>query len=270
MRPLCFILPLLCFLPLLSSNPVKPTCSPTQYSWPYISPTFCCEKCPAGEFMARRSQKNCDHKCEPCEVGKYTAGYNTAMNCEFCNSCSKPNMEVKTECSATHNTVCTCKAGYKCKDQDCNECVSTVKPTVPPSATAKVEVKTDCNPTHNTVCTCKAGYKCKDQDCKECVLIPATVKPTVPPSTTVATPDVSTTRLAPKPIADTVWFLVIIALLCTGIALVVVTKIKPFLVWIRFTHGYFLAEKPATQPACDEEVSKPVQEVCGKCDQPMC
>ncbi|XP_005731970.1 CD27 antigen [Pundamilia nyererei] len=221
MRPLCFILPLLCFLPLLSSNPVKPTCSPTQYSWPYISPTFCCEKCPAGEFMARRSQTNCDHKCEPCEAGKYTAGYNTAMNCEFCNSCSKPNMEVKTECSATHNTVCTCKAGYKCKDQDCNECVSTVKPTVPPS-------------------------------------------------TTVATPDVTTTRLATKPIADTVWFLVIIALLCTGIALVVVTKIKPFLVWIRFTHGYFLAEKPATQPACDEEVSKPVQEVCGKCDQPMC
>lgn len=33
------------------------------------------------------------------------------------------------------------------------------------------------------------------------------------------------------------WFLVIIALLGAGIALVLVTKIQPFLRWIRSKHG---------------------------------
>lgn len=32
--------------------------------------------------------------------------------------------------------------------------------------------------------------------------------------------------------------------------------------------GYILTEKPATASE-DEGVSKPVQEVCGKCDQPI-
>ncbi|XP_031600135.1 tumor necrosis factor receptor superfamily member 23 [Oreochromis aureus] len=214
---------LLCLPPVLSSV-IPKDCKKTQYKWPHNSYELCCEKCPAGEFVAKRSPTTCYRTCEPCGPGKYTTSYNAAMTCDFCDSCNKPNMEVKTECNATHNTVCTCKA----------------------------------------------GYKCGDQDCKECVAIPGTIIPTVPPSTTVARPEVTTTQRAPKAIADTAWFLVIIALLCTGIALVVVTKIKPFLVWIRFTHGYFLAEKPATQPQCDEEVSKPVQEVCGKCDQPMC
>ncbi|MEQ2266585.1 hypothetical protein XENORESO_011276 [Xenotaenia resolanae] len=69
-------------------------------------------------------------------------------------------------------------------------------------------------------------------------------------------------------LTDTQWFLVIIVLLCAGIALVVVTKIKPLLHWIRSNQVYFLDHKPVTVPlrAMDDDVSKPVQEVCGKCD----
>lgn len=65
-------------------------------------------------------------------------------------------------------------------------------------------------------------------------------------------------------LAGTVWLLMITACLCTGIAFVVVTTVKS----IRSKNGYILTEKPATASE-DEGVSKPVQEVCGKCDQPI-
>ncbi|KAF0045518.1 hypothetical protein F2P81_002047 [Scophthalmus maximus] len=73
------------------------------------------------------------------------------------------------------------------------------------------------------------------------------------------------TAIAPsKPVTGTVWLLMITACLCTGIAFVVVTTVKS----IRSKNGYILTEKPATASE-DEGVSKPVQEVCGKCDQPI-
>ncbi|KAK2910100.1 hypothetical protein Q8A73_007815 [Channa argus] len=122
-----------------------------------------------------------------------------------------------------------------------------------------------CNTTHNAVCTCTAGYKCKDQPCTQCEAISTPTKPTLTPSTSILT----TTWKPPKSIIETVWFLVIIALLCAGIALLVVARIKPILRWIRSKHGYFLTQKPAPESQFfeHEEVSKPVQEVCGKCDQ---
>ncbi|KAM4735232.1 uncharacterized protein FYW61_005781 [Anableps anableps] len=77
-----------------------------------------------------------------------------------------------------------------------------------------------------------------------------------------------TSNVSPAIQIDTQWFLVIIALLCVGIALVVVAKIKPLLHWIRSNHGYFMAQKIVTVPprTVDDDVSKPVQEMCGKCD----
>ncbi|XP_028984923.1 CD27 antigen [Betta splendens] len=123
-----------------------------------------------------------------------------------------------------------------------------------------------CNATHDAVCTCQAGFTCADRACSECVPTRATTRPAPTPGASTT----ETTGRRSKSVPDTVWFLVITALLCAGIALVLVTKISPFLQWFRLRHGYFLAEKPAVlQCAADEEVSKPVQEVCGKCDQPI-
>lgn len=66
------------------------------------------------------------------------------------------------------------------------------------------------------------------------------------------------------------WLPVIVILLCAVIFLLVLTKLRVFLKWIRSTHGYFLAVKAAPVPPCtDDSVSKPVQEMCGKCDQPI-
>ncbi|XP_049903450.1 tumor necrosis factor receptor superfamily member 4 isoform X2 [Epinephelus moara] len=148
-------------------------------------------------------------------------------------------------------------------DMTCEVCVNCNKPNM--------EYKRNCSTTHNAVCGCKAGYACRDLSCKDCVPIPtSTIKTTLPPSTTALKPGTLTTLWEPsQPIKDTAWFLVIIALLCTGLALVVLTKIKPFLRWIKSKQGYFLAKEaaPAPQGSEDEEVSTPVQEVLGKCDQ---
>ncbi|XP_023119552.3 tumor necrosis factor receptor superfamily member 6 [Amphiprion ocellaris] len=198
------------------------SCTDQQYSWPSKMPRLCCPKCEPGTSMAGRSEDTCDKKCEPCEGNQFMDSYNVEMDCNDCRKCDQPNMEVKTRCNSTQDTVCSCLPGYRCTDEPCSMCVP----------------------------------------------IPTAADPTEAPPTTASTPGPLTTLLAQRaPIRDTVWFLAIIVLLCAGIAVAVVTKIKPILRWFRSRYGYFLAEKPAAQD--EDNVSKPVQEVCGKCEQLM-
>ncbi|XP_013868036.1 tumor necrosis factor receptor superfamily member 6 [Austrofundulus limnaeus] len=144
-------------------------------------------------------------------------------------------------------------------DMSCNVCDTCNKPNF--------ETKTNCTSTSNTVCRCKTGFKCKDKSCSKCVPIPTPtpIRTTLPPATTAIS------RAPVKPNKETVWFLVIIALLCAAIGVVVLTKLKRVLHCIMSNHGYFMAEKTSTETSSteDEDVSKPVQEVCGKCDQPI-
>ncbi|XP_045901823.1 tumor necrosis factor receptor superfamily member 6 [Micropterus dolomieu] len=219
MKPRCyfaftFLYALSLFSPMLSIQ-----CNQTQYPWPVDNPLSCCNRCRPGEYMMRRAFKSCEITCQACPENFYSDNYNVEMACNLCLNCTKPNMEFESKCNPAHPAVCRCKAGYKCKDQPCTQCV----------------------PMQTTT--------------------PTAVKPVT----------LTTLWVPSKPLRDTVWFLVIIALLCAGFALIVATKIKPFLRWIRSKHGYFLASKAAMVPPCsqDDEVSTPVQEVCGKCDQPI-
>ncbi|XP_010741751.2 CD27 antigen [Larimichthys crocea] len=221
MLPLCYFAFLSLLSPVLSIE-----CNETQYEWPVGKPQFCCEKCKPGQYLHRRNNKVCDKECKPCINDRYSDTHNVDMYCGICDTCTKPNMEYKSRCNATHNAVCSCKA----------------------------------------------GYKCKDQNCKECLLVPTTTESstTLPPSTTaLKSTTLPTASTTPTPLRDTAWFLVIIVLLCIGFAFFVVTNIEPFLRWIRTKHGYFLAKPAAPVHSEVEEVSKPVQEVCGKCEQPL-
>ncbi|XP_018538262.1 tumor necrosis factor receptor superfamily member 6 [Lates calcarifer] len=173
--------------------------------------------------------KFCCDKCPPGKSMETRPLDSCKIKCEPCEGDRYINF---------HNVELNCKI--------CTNCNKT-----------NMEYKSPCNATHDAVCRCKPGYGCTDQSCTQCVPIPDTTPPSTPTSTTPQAPT--------EPIKDTMWFLVIIALLCAVCALVVVTKIKPFLHWIRSK----LAEKPALTPSYsgDDDVSKPVQEVCGKCDQ---
>lgn len=46
------------------------------------------------------------------------------------------NMEYKSQCNATQNAVCRCKAGYRCNDQSCTKC-ETDTTALPASTTSK-------------------------------------------------------------------------------------------------------------------------------------
>ncbi|XP_038140148.1 tumor necrosis factor receptor superfamily member 6 isoform X1 [Cyprinodon tularosa] len=224
MLPLCYLtVSMLWRLQFLSSALAIQCNENTQYEWPILNPKQCCNKCPPGHYYVKRSETTCDISCKKCTGERFMDTYTLESTCNICGTCTAEHSEVESNCTITHNTVCKCKA----------------------------------------------GYRCIDKSCKKCEPVPKTIKPTLPPPTTVKiwlTSITKTTEKPRNPIRDTQWFLVIVALLCAGIALVVVTKIKPFLHWIRSNHGYFFVEKPVLPCTVDEDVSKPVQEVCGKCD----
>ncbi|KAK2844739.1 hypothetical protein Q5P01_011398 [Channa striata] len=219
MQPLYIIFTVLSSLCFFSSV-LSIECNETHYQWPVNEPRLCCNKCAPGQHMVRRPENSCGVTCNSCTGNRYTDSYNVYMTCNSCTTCNKPNMKFLSQCNTTHNAVCTCTAGYKCKDQPCTQCEAISAPT----------------------------------------------EPTLLLSTTILT-----TTWKSESINDTASLLVIIALLCAVIAFAIATNIKPFLCWIRSKHGYFLTQKPApeSQFSEDEDVSKPVQEVCGKCDQPI-
>ncbi|XP_073340968.1 uncharacterized protein [Pagrus major] len=136
-------------------------------------------------------------------------------------------------------------------ERTCNFCANCEKPNM--------EYESKCNATHNAVCRCKDGYQCREQPCLECEPIPSTTTPITPTSTTALKPTTNpaTPPTPSKPLGDTVWFLVITALLTAVILLVVLTNSKPFLRWIRCLNLFPKPPAPVTQ---DGDVSQPVQE----------
>uniref|UniRef100_UPI0037E707A7 tumor necrosis factor receptor superfamily member 5-like n=1 Tax=Semicossyphus pulcher TaxID=241346 RepID=UPI0037E707A7 len=215
-------LPLLCSLSLLSAV-LSLQCNSSQYIWPRGHDTLCCDMCPAGNRLFWRSSINCDKECVPCTTGQFADTSTVELSCSFCQKCNQQKMEYKSQCASTHDAVCGCEAGYRCKDEHCSECVKIQTATTPTSPT------------------------------------------TLPPSTTDPKPAFPTTvRASPKPSTDTVWLPVVILVLSA-----VVICVGASLHWVRTKLGYYLIKKPASVVTYseDEEVSKPIQEVCGKCDQ---
>ncbi|KAM9852355.1 uncharacterized protein ACBR49_005443 [Aulostomus maculatus] len=188
------------------------------------------------------------HCCEKCPPGKYMlwrATGNCDRKCEPCPAGSyidSDNVEMQ-----------------------CEFCVNCNK--------GNMDYDLKCTPVRNAVCKCKDGYKCKDRECTMCLSVPTAINSTLPPSslTDPQPGTATTTSRATKPHIDMTGYLVIVALLCLGITLIVLTKKKPVACWIRSNQRYFVADKPAAVGACTESegMSKPVQEMCGKCDQPI-
>ncbi|XP_034553223.1 CD27 antigen [Notolabrus celidotus] len=197
-------------------------CNESQYPWPRNKPEFCCDRCLPGRRMAWRSDSTCKIQCDPCMKGQYRDTCNVELSCKFCRSCKESNLEFESTCNGTHDAVCRCKAGFRCRGQPCTECEQ-IPTTVTPSAT--------------------------------------TVSTTLPQPFT-------TTKLTPNT-QDRAWLWVMVALLCAGIACFVAAKNNSLKRWFGNKLCYYLDEKPATSSTSseDEEVSKPIQEVCGKCDQ---
>ncbi|XP_060905317.1 tumor necrosis factor receptor superfamily member 11B [Labrus mixtus] len=115
-------------------------CNSSQYAWPRTTHLFCCNRCPPGKSMEQRSSNLCEIKCKPCLKNQYSDTWNLDLSCPFCTVCKEANIEYKSQCNSTHDAVCRCKAGYRCKDQPCTKCeqipTTTIANTLhPPSTT---------------------------------------------------------------------------------------------------------------------------------------
>ncbi|XP_045715289.1 tumor necrosis factor receptor superfamily member 4 isoform X2 [Phyllostomus hastatus] len=71
----------------------------------------CCKECDPGFQMLSRCTDSRDSLCLPCQPGFY----NEAVNYDTCKPCTQCNQrsgsEVKRMCTATNDTVCSCRPG---------------------------------------------------------------------------------------------------------------------------------------------------------------
>ncbi|XP_066539198.1 tumor necrosis factor receptor superfamily member 1B [Hoplias malabaricus] len=93
----------------------------THYNW--TGARQCCKKCQPGEFMLQRCSEKDETQCKPCGTDYYIDYYNVERSCEMCSRCTKMNMIKIKECTSKSNTVCGCSNGYKCNNEQCDECV---------------------------------------------------------------------------------------------------------------------------------------------------
>ncbi|KAM8734942.1 uncharacterized protein AB9X84_023569 isoform 1-T2 [Acanthopagrus schlegelii] len=132
----------LCSLSLLSSV-LSIQCNKTQYPWPLEQPQLCCDLCPPGTYMSFRHDTRCEIVCKPCPDNLFRDSFNLEQNCEYCTSCKTSNMEYESECNATHNAVCRCKDGYRCREQPCKECEPIPTTTTPVTPTTALKPPTN-------------------------------------------------------------------------------------------------------------------------------
>ncbi|XP_056324507.1 tumor necrosis factor receptor superfamily member 9b isoform X2 [Danio aesculapii] len=80
----------------------------------------CCVSCKPGNRLVRKCGPNPEDLCSPCEKDTFITNPKE-KSCQRCSQCIGL-MWVKTNCTASSDTVCACKAGYQCSDQRCTFC----------------------------------------------------------------------------------------------------------------------------------------------------
>lgn len=133
----------------------------------------CCDRCPAGEHVQADCSGTTATECAKCGWGKFTATKNYLTKCEVCKECSSDNKQSKaSDCTATRDTVCQCRPGFYCSNDDCDHC----EPVAQCHPGEGVRLKA--TRTNNTVCApcetgtfsnvtdflspCKAHTRCED------------------------------------------------------------------------------------------------------------
>ncbi|KAJ8392893.1 hypothetical protein AAFF_G00070970 [Aldrovandia affinis] len=92
-----------------------------------------CQRCPPGQY-----QFACNI-CSACQSGSFTDEWNIEESCLPCNrDCRNEfNLRVVKNCSRVSDVVCSCIAGFTCKDSDsamsqCKYCDVDTSPSLPP------------------------------------------------------------------------------------------------------------------------------------------
>ncbi|XP_073771554.1 tumor necrosis factor receptor superfamily member 9b isoform X1 [Danio rerio] len=80
----------------------------------------CCVSCKPGNRLVKKCGLDPKDLCSPCEKDTFIANP-TERSCKRCSQCIGL-MRVKTNCTASSDTVCACKEGYQCSDHRCSFC----------------------------------------------------------------------------------------------------------------------------------------------------
>ncbi|XP_062872089.1 tumor necrosis factor receptor superfamily member 9a [Trichomycterus rosablanca] len=83
--------------------------------------SVCCRRCKPGNRLVMECGPDPEKLCAPCHPNTYTVKP-MSMACSRCTQCSDPQFELKA-CNTSTDTVCGCKPGLRCGDNQCKFCV---------------------------------------------------------------------------------------------------------------------------------------------------
>ncbi|KAI1885798.1 hypothetical protein AGOR_G00207500 [Albula goreensis] len=82
----------------------------------------CCKKCKPGEHLVKRCTTSSPTQCSPCRTYQYSSQNNEEITCRPCSNCNMLHLVYKRNCTATHDAICDCAPGYRCKSEPCLAC----------------------------------------------------------------------------------------------------------------------------------------------------
>ncbi|KAJ8400269.1 hypothetical protein AAFF_G00399630 [Aldrovandia affinis] len=91
-----------------------------QWSLSNNDDNICCDLCKQGNHMVKKCGPEAKKLCSPCKEGTYTVDP-TQSTCRSCTQCIGVQ-KVMQACTSSSDTVCDCKAGYRCQDAKCSSC----------------------------------------------------------------------------------------------------------------------------------------------------
>ncbi|XDV46187.1 hypothetical protein PO909_014122 [Leuciscus waleckii] len=92
--------------------------------WTNSGLNVCCNRCKPGNRLVERCGRDPEKLCTPCEPDTYITSFD--YRCLRCTECIGKQFTLRP-CTISSDTVCGCKAGYRCGNDICSFCVTECK-----------------------------------------------------------------------------------------------------------------------------------------------
>ncbi|XP_048881532.1 tumor necrosis factor receptor superfamily member 5 isoform X2 [Brienomyrus brachyistius] len=245
----------------------------------YPQENTCCNFCEPGYRLENPCKGGSPNpKCKKCNPGFYMDTYNKERQCHTCFDCTMKYMMYVLHCTSTSNSVCGCVPGYRCTDTACSNCkrITSETPDTPPEGLEKLtpteaaETSAPCEPGafySETFRKCEKHKNCTSLGLSVVTAGNSTHDAVCDSPTTSAVSKISPVHTAPvSPVKEgkQFWLEKSLLFLC-----VVCVCISVFLIGVNFASRCHLSKWRASglripRDVEEEDVQKPIQEVCGK------